>query len=115
MRLRSTRCCRCTLSDPRTRSPFDQHFDCSIWQLQKLQHRSKRADVVNLIDIRIVVSGILLRRQKDVLVRTHHLFEGIDRFIAPDEQRHDHVREYNDIAQRQDRKKLLTATDFCCH
>jgi hypothetical protein len=35
-----------------------------------------------------------------ICLSTHHLFERTDRFFAADEQRHDHVREHNDVAQR---------------
>ena len=40
-------------------------------------------------------------REQDLLVCAHHLFERIDRLLAADEQRHDHVRKDHDVAQRQ--------------
>jgi hypothetical protein len=51
---------------------------------------------------RIVVGGVLLGGQQDLLVVAHHLFKRAHRLLAPHEQRHDHVREHHDIAQRQD-------------
>ena len=101
--------------DPRARSPFDQNLDRAVGQFQQLQNRGKRADFINLVNIRIIIAGILLRREKDVLIRPHDFFEGVDRFVATNKQRHDHMRKYNDVAQRKDRKKLLTVTDFSCH
>ena len=38
---------------------------------------------------------------EDVLVVTHHLLEGLHRLLAADKERHDHVRENDDVAQRQ--------------
>ena len=52
---------------------------------------------------RIVVGGVLLRREQDERVGAHHLFERLDRLLAADEERHDHVREDDDVAQRQHR------------
>src|SRR5581483_1828737 len=58
---------------------------------------------------RIIVAGILLRCQQDLLVRAHHLFEGVDRLLASNEERDDHVRKDDDVAQRQDRIDLFSA------
>ena len=44
-----------------------------------------------------------------MLVRAHHLFERLDRLLAADEERHDHVREDDDVAQRQDRDRSAVA------
>ena len=52
---------------------------------------------------RIVVGGVLLRREQDERVRAHHFFERLDRLLAADEQRNDHVRENDDVPQRQHR------------
>src|SRR5262249_27249595 len=57
----------------------------------------------------IIVTGVLLRRKQDLLVGTHHLLERIDRLLAPDEQRHDHIGEDDDVAQRQDRIDIFAA------
>jgi hypothetical protein len=68
-----------------------------------LQDAGERADLVDRIRIRIIVGSVLLRRQQDQRVVLHDLFERPDRFLAADEQRHDHVRENDDIAERQHR------------
>ena len=91
------------------RRALDQHLDGAVGQLEQLQHGGERAHLVDGIGRRIVVAGVLLRRQQDLLVGAHHLFERVDRLLAPDEQRHDHVRKDDDVAQRQDRIDLLAA------
>src|SRR5690606_2940087 len=42
-------------------------------------------------------------------VRAHHLLERADRLLAADEERHDHVREDDDVAQRQDGERTVAA------
>ena len=91
------------------RGALDQHLDGAVGQLEQLQHARERADAVDGVSRRIVVRGILLRRQQDERIRTHHLFERLDRLLAPDEERHDHVREDNDVPQRQHRIGLAFA------
>ena len=82
---------------------FDQHLDGAVGQLQQLQHAGERAGLVNGVGRRIVIGGVLLRGEQDERVRAHHLFERLDRLLAADEQRHDHVRKHHDVAQRQHR------------
>ena len=89
--------------DARARGALDQHLHGAVGQLEQLQHAGERADVENRIRRRIVVGGVLLRRQQNERVRAHHLFERLDRLLAADEQRHDHVRENNDVPQWQHR------------
>ncbi len=60
-----------------------------------------RADGIDVFGLRIVLGGILLGREKDLLVVLHHILERTHGFLAPDEQRHDHVREHDDVTQRQ--------------
>ena len=87
----------------RALEPFDQHLHGAVGQLEQLQHAGERADLVDRIRIRIIVGSVLLRRKHDQRVVLHDLFERPDRFLAADEQRHDHVRENDDIAERQHR------------
>ena len=42
---------------------------------------------------RIVLRRVLLGDEEDLLIVLHHVLERAHRFLAPDEQRHDHVRE----------------------
>ncbi len=97
----------CVRRDVGARRPLDQNFHGPVRQLQKLQHGGERAHLVDRIRRRIVVARILLGSEQDLLVGAHHLFERVDGLLAADEQRHDHVREDYDIAQRQDRIKLF--------
>jgi hypothetical protein len=46
-----------------------------------------------------------LRDEQDLLVVLHHIFESAHRFFAADKERHDHVREHDDVAEGQDRVK----------
>ena len=82
---------------------FDQHLDGAVGQLEQLQHARERPELEDRRRRRIIVRGVLLRGQQNERVGAHHLFERLDRLLAPDEQRHDHVREYDDVAQRQHR------------
>src|SRR5262249_8875070 len=82
---------------------LDQDFDSAVRQLEQLQHARERADIVNSISGWVVVGGVLLRRQQNEGIRTHYFFEGLDRLFAADEERNDHVRENNDVPQRQHR------------
>ena len=81
---------------------FDQHLHGAVRQLQQLQHVGERADVIDRVRLGIVVGGILLGREQDLLFRAHHLFQRLDRLLTPDEERNDHVREHHDVAQRED-------------
>ena len=80
---------------------FDKHFHRAIRQLQKLQHIRQNARAVDAINARIINAGIDLRRQENLLVIRHHFFQRAHRFLAPYKERHDHVREHDDVAQRQ--------------
>jgi hypothetical protein len=88
---------------------FDQHLDGAVRQLEQLQHLGQRAGLVDGVDGRIVVGRVLLGDQQNPLVVAHHVFQRLDRLVAADEQRHDHVRKDDDVAQRQDGKRLETA------
>ncbi len=88
---------------------LDQHLDGVVGQLQELQHLRQRADLVDRILRRLVVTRAHLRRQQDVGVVPHHLFEGANGLLAADEKRHDHVRKYDDVPQRKHREGLARA------
>ena len=91
--------------DARAMRAFDEHFDRSVGQLQHLQHRRDAADRVEILGVRIVLGRGLLRDEQDVLARVHRDVERLDRLRAPDEQRDHHVREHDDVAQRQQRQR----------
>jgi hypothetical protein len=56
--------------------------------------------------------GVLLRREQDLLVRAHDLFERVDRLFPSDEERNDHVGKNDDVAQRQHRVGVLATLVF---
>jgi len=82
---------------------LDQHLHGAVGQLQELEHVRQRADLVDRIGGRIVVRRIDLRRQQDVTVVLDHFLKRADRLFATDEKRDDHVREDDNVAQRQNR------------
>ena len=94
------------LLDARAIDALDQHLDGAVGQLQQLQDRRDGADAVQVLGLRVVDVGLLLRDQQDALVGLHRRFERLNRFLAADEQRDDHVRVNNDVPQRQHRHVL---------
>jgi hypothetical protein len=93
----------------RALEPFDQHLHGAVGKLQELQHAGERTDLIDRIRAWIIVGRVLLRRKQDQRVVLHHLFEGADRFLAADKERHDHVRENDDVAKRQHRIRMAFA------
>ena len=79
--------------------PFDQHAHGAIGQLEQLQDRGNHAGIIKVIAVRIVTAGIELGEEKDLLVARHSCFQRRDRFLAPDEQRHDHAGKHDNVAQ----------------
>ena len=81
-------------------APLDQHLDGAVGQFQQLQDVRQHAGAVDPVLARLVDRGVLLRGQQDRRVAVHHRLECADGFLAPDEQRHDHVGEHDDVTQR---------------
>ena len=63
------------------------------------------AEIVERVAIGIVLARIELGDEEQLLVGGHRRFERRDRFLAPDEQRNDAVRENDDVAKRKDGEK----------
>ncbi len=76
--------------------PSGSFSSCSTWR--------QGADLVEVGGLRVVGVGRLLRDEQDALVAVHRLLQRMHGFLAADEQRNDHVREYHHIAQRQYRQ-----------
>ena len=91
---------------------LDQHLDGAIGQFQQLQDGSDGADPIQGVFAWIIVSGILLSQQKDLLLTGHRGLEGLDGLFTPHEQRDNHVRVNNDIAQWQKRQVEGCLHDF---
>src|SRR6476660_3479704 len=68
-----------------------------------MQHARKRANLVNGLGRRLVVGRLLLGGEQDEGVGAHHFLEREDGLLASDEEGRDHVRKYDDVAQRQHR------------
>ncbi len=66
-----------------------------------MQDVGKRADIIDSVGFWIVVGGVHLGGEQDLLLRAHYLFQRLDRLFAPYEERHDHVRKHHYVAQRE--------------
>ena len=86
--------------------PLDQHLDRAVRQLEELQNRGDRPDLVEILGLRIVDIRLLLREQQDLLVHLHRLLEREDGLLTAHEQRYDHVGIHDDVAQRQHRQRI---------
>ena len=91
---------------------LDQHLDGAIGQFEQLQYGCNGADTVQGIFTWIVISWILLGQQEDLLLARHRGLEGLDGLFTPHEQRDDHVRVNDDIAQWQKRQVEGCLHDF---
>ncbi|VVN75234.1 hypothetical protein PS685_05262 [Pseudomonas fluorescens] len=83
---------------------FDQNLDRAVRQLEQLQNGRNRTYAIKCIFTGIVVSRVSLSQQKDLLVAGHRCLEGFDGFLAPHEQRDNHVRINHNITQWQERQ-----------
>ncbi|MNG04656.1 hypothetical protein D3C84_878070 [compost metagenome] len=89
---------------------FDQHLDGAVRQLEQLQNGRDGTYTVKCVFTGIVVSRVSLGQQKDLLLARHRGLEGFDGFLAPHEQRDNHVRINHNITQWQERQ-----FDGCLH
>jgi hypothetical protein len=83
---------------------LDQHLDRPVRQLQQLQNARDGADRVQVARSRIVDIRTALGDQQDLLAARHRGFQRSHGLLASDEQRNDHMREDDHVAQRQDRQ-----------
>ena len=84
------------------RAALDQHLDGAVGELEQLQDGGERADVVDVLEARVIDVRLLLGHQQDLLAGTHRDVQGQDRLLPADEQRDDHVRIDHHVTQRQD-------------
>src|SRR6185312_511936 len=82
--------------DARAVAALDQHLHGAVGQFEKLQHRADGADAEQVGGGRLVLLGVLLRDEQNLLVVLHHVLERAHGFLAPDEQRNDHMRKNDD-------------------
>ena len=64
------------------------------------------ADLVEVLGPGVLRLGLALRDERDEVVLAHRLLERLDRALAADEQRHDEVREQDEVPQRNQRQHL---------
>ena len=95
------------LDQRRAALAFHKHLHRAVGQFQQLQHIGERADVIQFISTGIFIAGVLLAEQEHGAAVVHGRFERGHRFFAAHEQRHDHLREHHDIAQRQHGQGLV--------
>ena len=69
----------------RALASLNQNFNGPVGKLQQLQYSADRAHFVDIVDSRIVLTGIFLRDEQDLLVVLHDIFEGFYGFIPADE------------------------------
>src|SRR5262249_50476229 len=77
--------------------------DGAVGKLEQLQYARKRANLVDRLRCRIFVGRVLLGGEQDQGAGPRRLLEREDRLLASDEERHNHMRQYDDVAQRQHR------------
>lgn len=82
--------------DLRAPAALDQHLHRAVRQLEKLEDGGDGAGL-EVAGARLVLQGVLLRDEQDLLVVAHHSFQRTNGFLAADEERHDHVREDHNI------------------
>src|SRR6516164_3268675 len=75
----------------------DMHFPALVWAV------IFTILLVAAVAIFTVVGRVLLGGEQDEGVGPHRLLEREDRLLASDEEGRDHVRKYDDVAQRQHR------------
>jgi hypothetical protein len=85
---------------------FDQHLHGAVGQLQHLQDAGDAADLEHVVGLGLVLAGGLLGHQHDLAAGFHRGFQRLDGLGPPDEQRDDHVREHDHVAQRQQRQVM---------
>ncbi len=80
---------------------FNKHLHSAVGQFQQLQNIGQHTRIINSVRIRVIITGVDLARQQDLLVVLHHLFEGTHGFFTAHKKRYNHMRKHHDVAQRQ--------------
>src|SRR5579884_678638 len=85
------------LKDLAALNALDEDFDIAVGQLQTLHDVDDRADLVDLVRLRLVHAGIVLGGEKDFAIAGKRLFQCPDAGFASDHERRHHVREDDDV------------------
>ena len=79
---------------------FDQHLHRAVGQPHQLYHRAQRADLKDILRLRVFDRGFLLGGQNDVLIIVDRLLQRLYRLFAADKKRYDHFRINDNVTQR---------------
>ena len=93
--------------DLRARDPLHEHLRRAVRQARHLEHTPRDAHAKEIGGGRILRVRRPLRDEEDPPVAGKRGLDGRERRRPPYEQRHHHVREDHDIAERQHRKSLV--------
>ena len=94
------------VSDPRPAKPLHQNSNTTVGHLEHPHNCGCRSVAVKVRARRLFFLEVTLGNEHDHSVLGERLFDGSDRTLALNEQRHDHVREDDDVSQRQDRQRV---------
>ena len=92
--------------EPHPPLSLDQRLHRAVGELEQLDDGGERAHREEVVEGRLVGLGLLLRGQHHGLVLAHGVLEGGDGLLAADEERHDHVREDDDVPQGKERQDV---------
>ena len=94
------------LEDLPLQDALDEDLQPAVGQLQHPHDHRHRAGAVEVRFLRVLHRRILLGGEEDVPVPRQRLVDRGDRTFPAHEQRQGHVREYDDVAHRQQREHL---------
>ncbi len=83
---------------------LDEDADPVVRQFQHPHDHRRGADRVEVAVLGLFDRGVALRREQDHPVVGQRLLDGGDRPVAAHKERHDHVREDDDVPERQNRE-----------
>ena len=83
---------------------LDQHLHGPVGEFQQLQHRTDGAHFIDIFDRGVVLSGVFLSHKQNLLVVLHDIFKRFYGLIPTDKERHNHMREHDDVPQGKYRK-----------
>ena len=87
----------------RTMLALHQHAHGAVGQLQQLQDHSDDTGVVQRVATRIILRRVELGHEENFLVAFHRGFQRGDALVASNKERNDHLRENDNVTQRQKR------------
>jgi len=86
---------------------FDEHFDVAVGQLQALHDVGDAAHCEDIGRLRVVHGRIMLRGEEDPLVLEQRVLQRPRRRRPSNDERHHHVREHDDVAERNNGKGFV--------